>query len=193
MHRSSYLPRLCGCAFGVAILASASLVSQVPAQSAPAPSAPPVAPVRSVTTDYFGTAVADPYRYMENLSDPDVAAWFKAQDAYTRGVLAKIPGRDALLARIQELDRSTPAVVSAIIAMPGGRYFYQKTLPNEIIPKLYVRDGLNGTERILGDPDKYPAPAGSHNAISDYTPSWDGKMVGVAVSAGGSEVGIIRS
>src|ERR1039458_4053381 len=107
---------------------SAPLFRRAPAQSAPAPSAPPVAPVRSVTTDYFGTAVADPYRYMENLSDPDVAAWFKAQDAYTRGVLAKIPGRDALLARIQELDRSTPAVVSAIIAMPGGRYFYQKTL-----------------------------------------------------------------
>ncbi len=192
MHRSSSLPRLCGCAFAVTILASASLVSQVPAQSAPAPSAPPVAPVRSVTTDYFGTTVADPYRYLENLSDPDVAAWFKAQDAYTRGVLAKIPGRDALLARIQELDRSTPAVVTAINAMPGGRYFYQKTLPSEIIPKLYVRDGLNGTERILLDPDKYPAPAGSHNAISDYTPSWDGKLVGVAVSAGGSEVGVIH-
>ena len=76
--------------------------------------------------------------------------------------------------------------------MPGGRYFYQKTLPSEIVPKLYVRDGLNGTERLLLDPDKYPAPAGSHNAISDYTPSWDGKLVGVAVSAGGSEVGVIH-
>lgn len=192
MYTSSSLPRLCGRAFTVAILATASVVSHAPAQSAPAPSAQPVAPVRPVTTDYFGTTVTDPYRYMENLSDPDVAAWFKAQDSYTRGVLAKIPGRDALLARIQELDRSTPAIVSAIVAMPGGRYFYEKTLPKEIVPKLYVRDGLNGTERILLDPDKYPAPAGSHNAISDYTPSWDGKMVGVAVSAGGSEVGAIH-
>ena len=71
-----------------------------------AQNAPPVAPVRPVTDTYFGVPVTDPYRYMENLSDPDVAAWFKGQDTYTRGVLAKIPGRDALVARIRELDKS---------------------------------------------------------------------------------------
>jgi prolyl oligopeptidase len=192
MHTSSFQPRLGGRAFAVATLAFASFLSQAPAQSSPAPAAPPVAPVRTVTTDYYGNTVTDPYRYMENLSDPDVAAWFKGQDAYTRGVLAKIPGRDALLARIKELDTSTPAIVRSIDAMPGGRYFYQKTLPSEIVAKLYVRDGLDGTERLLLDPDKYPAPAGSHNAISDYAPSMDGKLVGVAVSAGGSEVGTIH-
>src|ERR1700748_3797636 len=42
--------------------------------------APPVAPVRPVTTDYFGTAVTDNYRYMENLQDPQVQAWMKAQN-----------------------------------------------------------------------------------------------------------------
>lgn len=192
MHTSSFQPRLGGRAFAVATLAFASFLSHAPAQSAPAPAAPPIAPVRSVTTDYYGNTVTDPYRYMENLSDPDVAAWFKGQDGYTRGVLAKIPGRDALLARIKELDTSTPAIVRSIDAVPGGRYFYQKTLPSEIVPKLYVRDGLNGTERLLLDPDKYPAPAGSHNAISSYAPSQDGKLVGVAVSAGGSEVGTIH-
>jgi len=36
---------------------------------------PPVAPVRPVTTTYFGTAVTDDYRYMENLQDPEVRAW----------------------------------------------------------------------------------------------------------------------
>jgi prolyl oligopeptidase len=34
---------------------------------------PPVAPVRTVTDTYFGTTVADPYRYMENMKDPEVA------------------------------------------------------------------------------------------------------------------------
>ncbi len=192
MQVSSTPPHHCGRALPVAILAFASVVIQAPAQSIAGLPAPPVAPVRTVTTDYFGTSVTDPYRYMENLNDPDVAAWFKAQNSYTRAVLARIPGRDALLARIQELDRSTPAVVRSIVALPGGRYFYQKTLPNEIVSKLYVRDGLDGAERLLLDPDKYPAPAGSHNAISNFTPSLDGKMVGVAVSAGGSEVGAIH-
>src|SRR6516164_9683998 len=52
-----------------------------------APNAPPPAPVRSVTDEYFGTKVVDPYRYMENLKDPQVEAWFKAQNDYTRAIL----------------------------------------------------------------------------------------------------------
>ena len=174
----------------VGLLAGAFVPAIISAQNVPM--APPVAPVRPVTTDYYGTSVTDPYRYIENLSDPEVDAWFKAQNAYTRGVLAKIPGRDPLLARIRELDQSTPAKVHDVNLIPGGRYFYQKMLANEIVSRLYVRDGLDGQERVLLDPAKYPAPAGSHNAISYYTPSWDGKMVAVGVSAGGSENAIIH-
>ena len=65
-------------------------------------------------------------------------------------------------------------------------------LATEIVSRLYVRDKLEGTERVLLDPAKYPAPAGAHNAISYYAPSWDGKMVAVGVSAGGSENAIIH-
>ncbi|MGA7523833.1 MAG: prolyl oligopeptidase family serine peptidase [Acidobacteriaceae bacterium] len=152
-----------------------------------APSQPPVAPVKPVTTDYYGTKVVDPYRYMENLKDPQVEAWFRQQNAYTRAQLAKIPGRNALLARIKELDASTPAKVSAVNELPGGRYFYMKELANEIVGRLYVRDGLDGQERVLIDPNKYPAPKGAHNVISYYVPSNDGKLVAAGISAGGSE------
>src|SRR3984893_18556749 len=68
------------------------------------PSAPPVAAVRVVTDEYFGVKVADPYRYMEDLTNPEVAAWFKGQNDYTRAVLGGIPGRAALLARMKALD-----------------------------------------------------------------------------------------
>ncbi len=54
---------------------------------------PPVAPVRPVTDDYHGVKVVDPYRYMENLKDPEVQAWIKAQNDYARAVLGRIPGR----------------------------------------------------------------------------------------------------
>jgi len=43
-----------------------------------APAKPPVAPVRPVTDDYYGTKIVDNYRYMENLKDPEVQEWMKA-------------------------------------------------------------------------------------------------------------------
>jgi prolyl oligopeptidase len=174
------------------IFLAPALTTQNAASPATPPSAPPVAPVRPVTDTYFGVTVTDPYRYMENLTDPDVTAWFKDQDAYTRSVFAKIPGRDALLARIRELDQSKPSRVSDVNIFPGGRIFYRKMLATETVPKLYFRDGLNGQERLLLDPAKYPADPGSHNAISYYSPSLDGKMVAVGVSPGGSENAIIH-
>jgi hypothetical protein len=69
-----------------------SLRSQSVKSSSP-PSSPPVAPVKPVTDDYYGTKVVDPYRYMENLKDPEVQTWMKAQNDYTRAVLESIPGR----------------------------------------------------------------------------------------------------
>src|SRR5438876_5053054 len=69
---------------------------------------PPVAPVRNVVDDYHGTKITDPYRYMENLKDPEVQQWIKGQADYTASVLKQIPGRDALLERIKALDSGTP-------------------------------------------------------------------------------------
>src|SRR5271154_1976825 len=63
----------------------------------------PVAPVRPVTTDYFGTKVVDDYRYMEELGSAEVKAWMKAQADYTRGKLDAIPARKPLLDRIHAL------------------------------------------------------------------------------------------
>jgi prolyl oligopeptidase len=77
-------------AIGVALLTAAPRHAAMGPVSVP--SAPPVAPVKIVTDIYFGVTVPDPYRYMENLNDPQVEAWFKAQNDYTRAVLARIPG-----------------------------------------------------------------------------------------------------
>src|SRR6516225_12331311 len=96
----------------LAFVLSAFRGASVRAAADAAPNAPPSAPVRSVTDESFGTKVVDPYRYMENLKDPEVQAWMKAQNDYTRAVLAGIPGRQQLLARIRELGQSAPAQVS---------------------------------------------------------------------------------
>ena len=90
-----------------------------------AQSVPPKTPVRDVTEEYFGVKVVDPYRWLENTSDPEVVAWMKAQNDYTREVLARIPHRDELLARITALDNASDVVSG--VQVWGGRYFYYKT------------------------------------------------------------------
>src|SRR5271166_2654636 len=65
--------------------------------------APPAAPIRPVTDDYFGTPTVDNYRYLEDLKDPQVQSWMKAQADYTRATLDALPGRQALLERVHEL------------------------------------------------------------------------------------------
>ena len=114
-----------------ALLSAAAFSAKTPG-AAPAP---PVAAVRSVTDEYFGVKVADPYRYMENLKDPQVVAWFKAQNDYTRSTLARIPGRDGFLAHIKTLDESAPARVSDLRRLPGDRFFYQKRLARRTLPR----------------------------------------------------------
>jgi prolyl oligopeptidase len=46
--------------------------------------------------NYFGKTFKDPYRWLENLKDNEVADWFKAQAELTDRLLDKIPARDAL-------------------------------------------------------------------------------------------------
>src|SRR5438045_6081842 len=81
---------------------------------------PPVAPVRPVVDDYFGTKVTDNYRYFEQFGDPEVQAWVKGQAEYASRVLHAIPGRDRLLARIKELDEGVPYHVSVVRSWPDG-------------------------------------------------------------------------
>lgn len=167
------------------MLAATQSVAQIPA-------APPVAPVRVVTENYFGTKVSDPYRYMENLKDPEVVKWFKEQDAYTRSILSRIPGRAGLLARIKELDQSGPPRVFDVQRYQNEKYFYQKRFPDEDVAKLYERNGLQGPERLVLDPGKYATKPGEHYTLNYFVPSLDGHYLAYGVSPSGSEDAVIH-
>ena len=143
-----------------------------------------VASVREVTDTYFGEKVTDPYRWMENLKDPEVLAWMKAQNDYTRTTLDRIPGHQELLARVQQLNSAGAKVRS--LQRAGDRFFYLKSPAGSNIPKLYVRDTLEAPERLLVDTEKISS-ADKHYSIDFYKASFDGRFVAYGISPSGSE------
>src|SRR3984885_3350957 len=151
---------------------------------------PPVAPVRPVIDTYFGTPVVDNYRYMENLKDPEVQSWMKAQADYTGKVLDEIPGRAALAQRIAGLMGKD--LLRYEFSQRGDRLFYRTMEPGSNLPKLAYRDGVNGEEHILVDPAKLSTDTAHHSALDWYSPSWDGRYVAYGVSEGGSEESVLH-
>lgn len=161
----------------------------VPAVPVRPPPPHPVAPVRSVTDTMHGTPVADPYRYFEDLKNPEVAALMKAQDAYGRGVIDKIPGRAKLLQRVAEL--SEVGVYIGGVQIVAGKVFYYKMAPGDVAKKVYVREGFLGAERLLVDPAKV-GPAEQKLNVDYFKASPDGKHMAYGVSPRGSEDSVLR-
>jgi prolyl oligopeptidase len=63
----------------------------------------PVTAKGEVVDDYFGTMVADPYRWLEDDKAENVGKWVEAQNAVTFGYLEQIPFRDKIRARLTEI------------------------------------------------------------------------------------------
>jgi prolyl oligopeptidase len=170
--------------FAVLLLCAASLAQNDAGSKSPPDSLKPQsAKAEDVVSDYFGMKVADPYRWMEETSDARVAEFLKSQNDYTRSVLDSLAGRDAMLARIQQLDNAVPSIRSW--QRGGNSIFYLETAPGATTASLLVRDAASNSRTLL-EP-KSLEQGGSHAAIDYFAPSWDGHYVIAGVSLGGSE------
>lgn len=156
--------------------------------AAAATGGPPVARVDPVTEDYFGTKVTDPYRWME-AEGPEWETYVHAEGAYAAAVLGRITGRDALTTAISQRTALVALVVSV---QRGGDTIFTEVRPaGANTSKLFVRDGMNGADRKLIDPDHYAA-AGSHDSLDWWSASPDGSHVVFGISPGGSEQSVLH-
>jgi prolyl oligopeptidase len=123
----------------------------------------------------FGTTVPDPYRWLEDAKSPEVQAWMKSQDDFTRARLAKLPGRDEIAHRMQELiyvdSKTTPQ-------RKGGRLFFGMRGARQ--EKLAVVCQRGDKDHIVIDANAWPED--QHAALHDWFVSWDGKKIAYQVS-----------
>ncbi|HEX4885939.1 MAG TPA: S9 family peptidase, partial [Casimicrobiaceae bacterium] len=153
---------------------------------------PPPLPPKPVVDTHWGVRVEDPYRFLETTSDPDVQAWMKVQATATEQILAKLPGREPLLARIREIEAEIPAVVSEVHRDPRGRLTYLRRGAQESQFRLVRRDTADGAERVLVDPEALAKATGKPHAIGDFSVSPDGALVAYSLSASGAEIGTLH-
>jgi prolyl oligopeptidase len=156
-------------------------------KSSSTPSIPPKAAEKPVIDMYHGTKVLDNYRWLEDGKNPETQKWVEQEMAYTRGILDGLAGRDAIHKRLTEL-LSIGSVTPPTIA--GRHYFYTKREGMQNQPVLYVRDGLNGADRVLVDANKLAADGTI--ALDWFQPSDNGKYVAYGTSPSGSEMSTLH-
>ena len=161
-------------------------ILQVPAAAAQRPRYPESKREAQVD-DYHGTAVADPYRWLEDVDAPDTRAWIETQNAVTFAYLAHIPERDAIrrrLTAVWDYPRfGTPF-------KKHGEYFFFKNdgLQNQAV--LYHQSSRGAAPRVLLDPNALSADGTI--AVSTVAVSEDARHLAYATSVSGSDWNDIR-
>ncbi|WP_199745221.1 prolyl oligopeptidase family protein [Flavobacterium sp. GT3R68] len=133
------------------------------------------------TDTYFGTNVNDPHHWLEDDRSPETMAWVKAQNEVTYNYLKKIPYRDALKKRMEQLWNYEK--IGAPFKEGGYTYFYKNNgLQNQSV--LY-RKNASGKEEVFLDPNTFSKDGTTSLGAVDF--SKDGSKVAYSISEGGSD------
>lgn len=130
---------------------------------------------------YFGTNVADPYRWLENDRSAETEAWVKAENKVTFNYLHKIPFRDVIKERLTKLWNYEK--VGAPFKRGDYFYFYKNNgLQNQYV--LYRQKDKSKPEVFL-DPNKFSKDGTT--SLGSVSFSKNGEKVAYAISEGGSD------
>jgi prolyl oligopeptidase len=132
-------------------------------------------------TNYFGTQVKDPYRWLEDDRSAETGVWVSAQNEITFNYLDQIPFRNKIKNRMEAIWNYER--ISAPSKEGKFSYFYKNNgLQNQSV--LYRRDE-NGKEEIFLDPNTFSKDGST--SLSDVSFSKDGSIVAYSISEGGSD------
>ncbi|HEY9765217.1 MAG TPA: prolyl oligopeptidase family serine peptidase [Chroococcales cyanobacterium] len=132
--------------------------------------------------DFHGVRVADPYRWLEDLKNPEIKSWVDAENKVTFGYLKNLPHRQAIRKRLGTLWNFERY---GIPFKEGGRYFFFKNdgLQNQSV--LYSMPSLGQKPKLLLDPNTLSSDGTV--ALSDTSVSPNGRYLAYAISRSGSD------
>jgi len=151
----------------------------------------PTAPRGPVVDDYFGTAVADPYRWLEDPQDRRTQAWIDQESTLTRRYLDSLP---SLPARTSQVDSLLDMAKWSPPVVRQGRSFWTQQDAGASRARLMWAKG-KGSPRVLVDPATVSQGADASAGpltLAEWAPSPDGKLVAWTSSQGGLDWRTIR-
>ncbi len=128
--------------------------------------------------DYFGTRIADPYRWLEDDQSAETRAWVEVQNRATFAHLDRIPFRAAVRARVSALA-DYPKYSAPFRKGTKVFFFLNDGLQNQSV--LYVQDGIDGRPELLLDPNTFASDGTV--ALASFTLSHDGRYAACETSA----------
>ena len=136
----------------------------------------------TVVDDYFGTEVADPYRWLEDDTSEETANWVKSQNKVTFDYLGSIPYRDAIKERLTTLWNYEK--FSAPFKRGDYTYFYKNDgLQNQYV--IYREKNEGGEVEVFLDPNQFSKDGTTSLAGLSFTE--DGTLAAYQISEGGSD------
>jgi len=129
-----------------------------------------------------GVEVADPYRWLEDDQSEATRLWIEAQNDVTFEYLEEIPGRSAILSRLESLQDYERYGVPF---KEGGRYFYSRNDGLQDQSVLYTTRSLDVEPQVLLDPNEWSEEGTV--SLASYSVSRDGSHIAYGVSEAGSD------
>lgn len=142
----------------------------------------PRSPKDNTVDEYFGTKVADPYRWLENDTSEATKRWVVEENKVADAYFAKVPLRTKILNRLKQVANYEK--IGTPFKRHGRYYFYKNDgLQNQSV--LYAMDKLGGEPRVFLDPNKLSADGTV--ALKDVSFSNNGKYAAYSISRSGSD------
>lgn len=144
----------------------------------------PETPTVDTVTNYFGTDVKDPYRWLEDDRSEETMAWVKTQNKATYGYLDNIPFRNDLKERLTKLWNYEK--IGSPFKEGDYTYFYKNSgLQNQYVIYRYKTDEAPETATVFLDPNGFSKDGTT--SLGGLSFSKDGKKLAYAISEGGSD------
>lgn len=131
---------------------------------------------------YFGEKIKDPYRWLENDMSEETKEWVKEENKVTQDYLAKIPYRQKLKERLEEVWNYEK--VGAPFIEGNYTYFYKNDgLQNQSV--IYRKKTGEEGEEVFLDPNTFTKDGTI--SLDGLSFSNNGKIAAYSISTGGSD------